>query len=64
MREDSERGCSRRGLIAPLVLILLGSVFLLQNTGLLPRYIAQQWWPVLLLVVGVAMLLRRSMRRR
>jgi len=64
MRDDNERGRSRRGLIAPLILILLGSVFLLQNAGLLPREIAHQWWPVLLLVVGVAMLLRRSMRRR
>jgi hypothetical protein len=34
---------------------------LLSNLGLMPRLgpIFAQWWPVILIVVGVAMLLRR-----
>lgn len=64
---EVKEGCGRpryRGLLAPLILILLGSVFLLQNAGLLPHAFARQWWPLLLVVIGVAMLLRRNVLRR
>ncbi len=56
--------CSRRGLIAPLILILVGGVFLLQNLGMLPQDVTRQWWPVLLVAVGAVVLARRLAFRR
>ncbi|BDI04158.1 LiaI-LiaF-like domain-containing protein [Sphaerotilus microaerophilus] len=50
-----------RSLLAPLILIGLGSLFLLQNLGWLPNLgpLLARWWPLILIVVGVSMLLRR-----
>jgi len=50
-----------RSLVSALILIALGVIFLLSNLGLLPRLgpLFAQWWPVILIVVGVAMLFRR-----
>lgn len=44
------------------VLILLGVIFLLSNHGLLPRLgpLMSQWWPLILIIVGILVLLRRS----
>jgi Domain of unknown function (DUF5668) len=49
---------SRAGAI---ILIVLGAIFLLSNLGLLPRLgpLLAQWWPLILIVVGVSMLVRR-----
>ena len=49
---------SRAGAI---ILIVLGAIFLLSNFGMLPRLgpLIAQWWPLILIVVGVAMLVRR-----
>lgn len=47
--------------IGAIVLIVIGALFLLSNLGLVPRlgpFIAQ-WWPLILIAVGVSMLLRR-----
>ena len=44
-----------------IILIVIGALFLLSNLGLVPRlgpFIAQ-WWPLILIVVGVAMLVRK-----
>ena len=51
----------RPKLVPALILIVLGIVFLLSNFGLMPRLgpLFAQWWPVILIVVGAAMLLRR-----
>ena len=48
-------------LLSALILIILGVILLLSNLGLLPRIgpLFAQWWPVILIVVGVAMLFRR-----
>jgi Domain of unknown function (DUF5668) len=45
-----------------LVLIIVGTLFLLSNLGLIPQLgpLLHQWWPVILIVVGVIMLVRRS----
>ena len=45
-----------------LVLIIVGTLFLLSNLGLIPKLgpLLHQWWPVILIVVGVIMLVRRS----
>jgi len=44
-----------------LILIILGALFLLSNLGLLPRLgpLFAQWWPLILIVVGVLMLVRK-----
>jgi Domain of unknown function (DUF5668) len=58
---EPRRGRARRsGIVWPLIFILVGSVFLLQNLGVLPP---TTWlglwrvWPLLLVLVGVELLL-------
>lgn len=48
--------------IAAFVLITLGSLFLLSNLGVLPRLgpLFATWWPLILVAVGTALLLRRG----
>ena len=50
---------SRTGAI---VLIIVGTLFLLSNSGVIPQLgpLLRQWWPLILIVVGVLMLVRRS----
>lgn len=50
-----------RHFLGPLILILVGVGFLLSNLGLLPQLgpLFAQWWPLILIVVGVVLLLRR-----
>ena len=49
---------SRMGAI---ILIVLGVFFLLSNLGLVPEFgpLLRRWWPLILIVIGVTMLLRR-----
>jgi len=50
----------RGGVVGPLVLIFIGFVFLLQNTGYLPANAWQNmWrlWPVILVLAGLELLL-------
>ena len=51
----------RPKLIPALILIILGIAFLLSNLGMLPRLgpLFAQWWPLILIAVGVGLLLRR-----
>ena len=53
------RNRSRTGAFA---LILVGVVFLLINLGVLPvaelKALLAQWWPLILILVGAAMLLQ------
>lgn len=47
-----------RGNIAAIVLILVGSYFLLSNLGLINismREIIATWWPAVLIAVGISM---------
>ena len=48
--------------IGAIVLIALGSLFLLSNLGLLPLRQILQFWPVILIVLGVMMLRKRMQR--
>ncbi len=50
---------SRTGAIA---LIIVGTAFLLSNLGVIPQLgpLLHQWWPLILIVIGVMMLVRRS----
>jgi hypothetical protein len=44
------------------VLIIVGTLFLLSNLGVIPQLgpLLRQWWPLILIVVGVLMLVQRS----
>lgn len=50
---------SRTGAIA---LIIVGALFLLSNLGMIPQLgpLLHQWWPLILILIGVVMLARRS----
>jgi hypothetical protein len=50
---------SRTGAI---VLIIIGTLFLLSNLGVVPQLgpLLRQWWPLILIVIGVIMLVQRS----
>jgi len=45
-----------------LVLIVLGALFLLSNFGMIPHVgpLFRQWWPVILIIAGVYMLINRG----
>ena len=45
-----------------LILIILGTLFLLSNFGWIPRIgpLLHQWWPLILIVVGILLLVKRS----
>ncbi|MBI5126550.1 MAG: hypothetical protein HZA80_02205 [Candidatus Taylorbacteria bacterium] len=49
-------------MLAATILIVLGVGFLLKNLGVLPNLTSVNWfiyWPVLLIIVGVVMIVRR-----
>jgi hypothetical protein len=50
-----------RSKIGAWILIILGVLFLAANLGWIPRLgpLLAQWWPVILIVVGISMLVRR-----
>ena len=47
---------------AAYILIGLGIIFLLSNLGWIPpiHLLMAQWWPLILIIVGVLVLIRRS----
>jgi membrane-bound ClpP family serine protease len=48
--------------IGAVVLIVLGVVFLAANHGWIPNIgvLLVRWWPLILIIVGVALLLKRN----
>ena len=47
-----------RGNVAAIVLIVIGSFFLLTNLGLIDislRQIFRTWWPLILIAVGISL---------
>ena len=50
--------------ILAILLIVLGSFFLLRKQGLIPDLepLFHAWWPALLILLGVAILVRRGRR--
>jgi uncharacterized membrane protein len=46
--------------VGAVILIVLGAVFLLGNLGLIPHLgpLLAQWWPLILIVVGVYLLIK------
>jgi hypothetical protein len=51
-----------RSRLCAFVLIVVGALFLLSNLGVIPQLgpLLRQWWPLILIVVGVLMLVQRS----
>ena len=51
-----------KSMIGAYILIGLGIIFLLSNLGWLPglRALMVQWWPLILIIVGILLLIRRS----
>jgi len=49
---------------AAFILIVLGIIFLLKNLGWLPHPVIAQWWPLILIIVGVFLLIGRSSRKK
>ena len=51
-----------RSMFGAVVLIAVGVIFLLINLGILPvaelRALLAQWWPLILIVLGVWLLIR------
>jgi len=52
----------RRSPTVAVILIIVGVLFLLSNLGLIPQLgpLLRHWWPLILIIVGVAMLVQRS----
>jgi ABC-type multidrug transport system permease subunit len=50
-----------KSLVGALILIGLGVLFLLSNLGWLPHLgpLFARWWPLILIVIGATMLIRR-----
>ncbi len=50
-----------RSKLGGLILIVLGVLFLLANFGWIPRLgpLFAQWWPLILVIVGGTILMRR-----
>jgi hypothetical protein len=51
-----------KSMIGAYILIGLGIIFLLSNLGWLPglRTLMAYWWPLILIIVGILLLVRRS----
>jgi len=47
--------------VGAVILIVIGALFLMSNLGWLPRLapLFHQWWPLILIAVGVSLLIRR-----
>ena len=60
--EQQERRMRNRSMTGAFILIVLGILFLLSNLGWLPRLgpLFAQWWPLILIIVGVSLLVRRG----
>jgi hypothetical protein len=62
---ESRAGAAAR-LLAGLLLLSMGVIFVLMNLGIIQSRLVQTWWPLLLIAVGVVRLvgLRRWYRPR
>jgi hypothetical protein len=53
---------SRRGLAGPIILIAIGTFFLMRRWVDIPPLwtIMREWWPALLIAIGVLQILQRT----
>jgi TM2 domain-containing membrane protein YozV len=56
---DPLQSWSKERPIGPIILIVAGAVFLLNNFDLLPFYRIERFWPLVLIAIGVLMLRNR-----
>ena len=49
----------RRDLLGGLVLVAIGAILLIRNLGYIPPNV-EQWWPVILIVIGLALVFNWS----
>ncbi len=47
-------------MVAPFILIGLGALFLANNFDMLSLDFLKQWWPMILILLGVGMLVQRT----
>ena len=52
----------KRSRTGALILIIVGTLFLLSNLGWIPQLgpLLREWWPLILIIVGILMLVQRS----
>ena len=48
--------------VLPVLLIAVGTVLLMRNLGWIPWEVLKVWWPAILIVAGVAGLMRTKSR--
>ena len=51
------------GVLGPVILIIIGVVFLLEQNGIIAPHALSRWWPLLLIVTGAWLLFARYSRR-
>jgi Domain of unknown function (DUF5668) len=56
---DPLQSWSKERPIGPIILIIAGAIFLLNNFDLLPFYRIERFWPLVLVAIGVLMLRNR-----
>jgi len=58
---DNRNGGRRRrgGILGGVILILIGGFLLLERNGLIDRHLLEQWWPLLLIFIGIWLLAGR-----
>jgi len=56
---DPLQSWSKERPIGPIILIVVGALFLLNNFDLLPFYRIERFWPLILIVVGILMFRNR-----
>lgn len=62
MAEERRKRLFRAGTLGPIILIIIGVVFLLEKNGIITRHMLSEWWPLLLIIIGVWLLLDRINR--
>lgn len=53
----------RSSIVPAIIVIVIGVIFLMQNLGIGNfdfGHLIRVWWPVILIVVGISMLFKRS----
>jgi hypothetical protein len=62
LENERKRRRRRWGVIGPGILILIGVVLLLEQTGFIAPHALSRWWPLLLIFIGAWLLLERYNR--
>ncbi len=64
MDEEPESNRRYRGMLTPLILIIIGVVFLMEKLGIIGHDVISQWWPLLLIFIGGWLLVSRIYRNK